>query len=108
MTSGYSLFVFPEGTRSPDGSLARFRAGTFMMAIEAGLPVVPVAIDGSRFVMPKGQLMTSPGHVRVEVLDPIPTAGYRPDQARQFARAVQDAVDAALARSRQADKEQPA
>ena len=100
MKAGYSLIVFPEGTRSPDGALARFRAGTFMMAIEAGLPIVPVAIDGSRFVMPKNQLTTSPGHVRVEVLDPIPTAGRKPEEARQVARAVQDAVDAALARMR--------
>ena len=84
--------MFPEGTRSLDGSLARFRAGTFMMAIEAGLPVVPVAVDGSRFVMRKGQLMTSPGHVRVTVLDPIPTAGRRPEEARAFARQVQEAI----------------
>ena len=96
MTAGYSVFVFPEGTRSIDGSLARFRAGTFMMAIEAGLPVVPVAIDGSRFVMRKGQLMTCPGDVRVTVLDPIPTAGYTPDQARRFAKLVQNAVQSAL------------
>jgi 1-acyl-sn-glycerol-3-phosphate acyltransferase len=100
MQSGYSLFVFPEGTRSADGSLARFRAGTFMMAIEAGLPIVPVAIDGSRFVMPKGQLTTSPGHVRVEVLAPMPTAGRKPEEARQVARAVQEGIDAALARMR--------
>ena len=97
MASGYSLFVFPEGTRSLDGSLARFRAGTFMMAIEAGLPVVPVAIDGTRHVMPKGRLMTCPGHVTVTVLDPIPTAGRTPDEARVFARQVQDAVAGALA-----------
>jgi 1-acyl-sn-glycerol-3-phosphate acyltransferase len=96
MASGNSLFVFPEGTRSVDGTLARFRAGTFMMAIEAGLPVVPVAIDGSRFVMRKGQLMTCPGDVRVTVLDPISTAGCTPDQARQFARRVQEAVQSAL------------
>ena len=96
MQAGYSLFVFPEGTRSVDGSLARFRAGTFMMAIEAGLPVVPVAVDGSRFVMPKGQLTTSPGHVRVRVLDPIATAGRRPEEARAFARQVQDAIAGAL------------
>jgi len=99
MQAGYSLFVFPEGTRSLDGSLARFRAGTFLMAIEAGLPVVPVAVDGSRFVMRKGQLMTSPGHVRVTVLDPIPTAGRRPEEARAFARQVQDAIAGALGHS---------
>jgi 1-acyl-sn-glycerol-3-phosphate acyltransferase len=96
MTAGYSVFVFPEGTRSLDGSLSRFRAGTFLMAIESGLPVVPVAIDGSRFVMRKGRLMTRPGDVRVTVLDPIPTTGRTPDQARQLARLVQDAVQSAL------------
>ena len=96
MQAGYSLIVFPEGTRSLDGSLSRFRAGTFMMAIESGLPVVPVAVDGSRFVMRKGQLMTSPGHVRVTVLDPIATAGRRPEDARAFAREVQQAIAGAL------------
>jgi 1-acyl-sn-glycerol-3-phosphate acyltransferase len=100
MQAGYSLIVFPEGTRSPDGTLARFRAGTFMMALEAGLPVVPVAVDGSRFVMRKGQLMTSPGHVRVTVLEPIPTVGRRPEEARVFARQVQDAIAAALGHDR--------
>jgi 1-acyl-sn-glycerol-3-phosphate acyltransferase len=98
MQAGYSLIVFPEGTRSVDGSLSRFRAGTFMMAIESGLPVVPVAVDGSRHVMRKGQLMTCPGHVRVTVLDPIATAGRRPEEARAFARQVQDAIDGALGR----------
>ncbi len=68
----------PGGHPQPaTAALARFRAGTFMMAIESGLPVVPVAVDGSRFVMRKGQLMTCPGHVRVTVLDPIPTVGQR-------------------------------
>ncbi len=103
MHAGYSLFVFPEGTRSLDGSLARFRAGTFMMAIEAGLPVVPVAVDGSRFVMRKGQLMTSPGHVRVTVLDPIATAGRRPEDARAFAREVQQAIAGALGHASRAE-----
>lgn len=98
MQVGYSLIVFPEGTRSIDGSLARFRAGTFMMAIESGLPVVPVAVDGSRRVMRKGQLMTCPGHVRVTVLDPIPTIGQRPEDARAFARQVQEAIAGALSR----------
>ena len=105
MQAGYSLIVFPEGTRSVDGSLARFRAGTFMMAIESGLPVVPVAVDGSRHVMRKGQLMTCPGHVRVTVLEPILTIGRRPEDARAFARQVQDAIDGALGRGPAPDAE---
>jgi 1-acyl-sn-glycerol-3-phosphate acyltransferase len=96
MASGHSLIVFPEGTRSVDGTLARFRAGTFMMAIESGLPVVPVAVDGTRSVMRKGRLMTCPGDVRLTVLDPIPTAGRTPEDARAFARQVQEAIDRVL------------
>ena len=70
-----SLIVFPEGTRSVDGSVARFKGGTFLVAIDAGLPVVPVSIAGSRHVMRKGRLMTCPGHVTLTIHEPIPTAG---------------------------------
>jgi 1-acyl-sn-glycerol-3-phosphate acyltransferase len=88
-----SLIVFPEGTRSPDGTLGRFKGGIFMMAIEAGLPVVPVAIDGTRHVMRKGRLMTCPGHVRLTVLDPIPTSGRSAEGARALADEVRRAID---------------
>ena len=89
-----SLIVFPEGTRSVDGRLGRFKAGIFMMAIENGLPVVPVAIDGSRFVMRKGRLMTCPGHVSLTVLPPIETIGRKPEQARELADEVRRAIAA--------------
>ena len=67
--------------------------------------MVPVAVDGSRFVMRKGQLMTSPGHVRVTVLDAMPTAGRRPEEARAFARQVQDAIGRALGRGPEPETE---
>jgi len=67
-----SLIVFPEGTRSRDGRVGRFRAGSFMLALEAGLTVVPLAVSGSRHVMKKGRLMTCPGDVTLVVHDPIP------------------------------------
>jgi 1-acyl-sn-glycerol-3-phosphate acyltransferase len=95
MHAGVSLIVFPEGTRSPDGRLARFKGGIFMMAIEAGLPVVPVAIDGSRLVMQKGRLMTCPGRVSLQVLEPIPTAGLSRDAARDLAARVRQAIASA-------------
>jgi 1-acyl-sn-glycerol-3-phosphate acyltransferase len=96
MHVGVSLMVFPEGTRSVDGRLARFKGGIFLMAIEAGLPVVPVAIDGSRFVMRKGRLMTCPGRVSLQVLEPIPTAGLSRDGARELADRVRQQVLAAM------------
>src|SRR4029450_8720663 len=62
---------YAEGTRSRDGHVARFKAGSFLLAIEAQLPIVPVAIIGTRAVMPKGRLRTEPADVRLIVHDPI-------------------------------------
>jgi 1-acyl-sn-glycerol-3-phosphate acyltransferase len=87
-----SLIVFPEGTRSADGSVARFKGGMFLVAIDAGLPVVPVSIARSRFVMLKGRLMTCPGDVTVTIHDPIATTGVGRDGARELADRVRDIV----------------
>jgi 1-acyl-sn-glycerol-3-phosphate acyltransferase len=80
-----SLIVFPEGTRSVDGRVARFKGGTFLLAIDAGLPIVPLSIRGSRHVMRKGRLMTCPADVTLVVHPPIPTAGLPREQARELA-----------------------
>jgi 1-acyl-sn-glycerol-3-phosphate acyltransferase len=71
VSEGLSLIIFAEGTRSWDGRVARFKAGSFLLAIEAGLPVVPLAIVGTRAVMPKGRLRTEPANVTLIVHDPI-------------------------------------
>ena len=72
VSDGLSLIIFAEGTRSPGGHVARFKAGSFLLAIEAGLPVVPLAVVGTRKVMPKGRLRTEPADVMLIVHDPIP------------------------------------
>ena len=87
-----SLIVFPEGTRSVDGAVGRFKGGIFLLAIDSGLPVVPVSIARSRFVMKKGQLMVCPGEVTVTVHEPMATTGVIRDQARAFAERVRDVV----------------
>ncbi|HEY6616241.1 MAG TPA: lysophospholipid acyltransferase family protein, partial [Vicinamibacterales bacterium] len=87
-----SLIVFPEGTRSVDGTVARFKAGMFLVAIDAGLPVVPVSIAGSRHVMLKGRLMTCPGRVTLTVHEPILTAGIGRQGARDLAERVRAVV----------------
>jgi 1-acyl-sn-glycerol-3-phosphate acyltransferase len=89
-----SLIVFPEGTRSLDGAVARFKGGTFLVAIDAGLPVVPVSIEGSRHIMLKGRLMTCPGEVAITIHDPIPTTGVGREGARELAEAVRGVVSA--------------
>jgi 1-acyl-sn-glycerol-3-phosphate acyltransferase len=72
VSEGLSLIIYAEGGRSMDGRVARFKAGSFLLAIEAGLPVVPIAIIGTRQVMPKGRLRTEPAAVKLIIHDPIP------------------------------------
>jgi 1-acyl-sn-glycerol-3-phosphate acyltransferase len=70
-SNGLSLIIFPEGTRSRDGRLGKFKGGSIMLAMQAGLPLVPISVVGSRHVMKKGELTTRPGHVTLIVHDPI-------------------------------------
>jgi len=95
MQQGLSLIVFPEGTRSRDGHVAPFKGGSFYLALEAGLPVVPISIVGSRHIMLKGRLATYPGRVRLIVHEPVDTtglAGADPRAARAFAARVRDVI----------------
>ena len=93
MDGGRSLIVFPEGTRSRDGHVGPFKRGLFLMAIDAGLPVVPVSVAGSRHVMRKGRLRTCPGNVDVIVHEPIQTSGMSRDGARILADRTRDIVE---------------
>jgi 1-acyl-sn-glycerol-3-phosphate acyltransferase len=90
----HSLIVFPEGTRSVDGVIGRFKKGTFIVAIDAQLPVVPVTISGSRHVMKKGRMMVCPGEVALTVHEPISTAGIGRDEVMNFAERVRAVVRA--------------
>lgn len=96
-----SLIVFPEGTRSQDGRIGRFRAGSFLLALEAGLTIVPLAVSGSRHVMQKGRLMTCPGDVTLVVHEPIPAPRVDTPtvaDARALAKRVQTIVRARVDR----------
>ena len=96
VTEGLSLIIFAEGTRSWDGRVARFKAGSFLLAIEAGLPIVPLAVIGTRQVMPKGRLRTEPADVGLIVHDPIQPPVLRHPNARD-AKAIADRVHAVVA-----------
>jgi len=80
-----SLVVFPEASRTVDGKVKRFKGGIFLLAIENGLPIVPVSVFGSRIVMPKGRFMVCPATVVVTVHDAIPTRGLSREDARALA-----------------------
>jgi len=91
-SGGLSLIVFPEGTRSLDGKVARFKGGSFYLALEAGIPVVPVSIIGSRHIMLKGRLTVQPGRVKLLVHEPIETSSLVNVGPREFAEQVRETV----------------
>lgn len=71
LSDGQLLVVFPEGTRSGDGSIGEFKPGAFYLAQKSGAPVVPVYIDGGRRALPKGSLVFRPASLSVRVLPPL-------------------------------------
>jgi 1-acyl-sn-glycerol-3-phosphate acyltransferase len=88
VTEGLSLIIFPEGTRSRDGHVGRFKSGSFLLALQAGLPVVPLTIVGTRAVMPKGRLAVAPETVTLTVHPPVATRGRVEDPDIEDARAL--------------------
>jgi 1-acyl-sn-glycerol-3-phosphate acyltransferase len=70
---GSSVVLFPEGTRTPDGKLQPFKRGAFSLAAKAGVPVVPLTINGTFAIMPKGSLNIKPANISVVLGKPIST-----------------------------------
>jgi 1-acyl-sn-glycerol-3-phosphate acyltransferase len=93
---GTSIVVFAEGTRSRDGGLLPFKRGGFVMAIEAGVPVVPVAIRGGRHILPKGSLRVRPGTIEVHFGAPLETSGYDYESRDALMEEVRRAIVSAL------------
>lgn len=69
------VIIFPEGTRSRDGTLGPFKKGAFVLAIQTGIPLVPVGVSGSRKVLPAGGFKVSSGNIRIRIGKPIETSG---------------------------------
>ncbi|MBT8049337.1 MAG: 1-acyl-sn-glycerol-3-phosphate acyltransferase [Xanthomonadales bacterium] len=77
---GIGILFFPEGTRSNDGRLLRFKTGAFRLSVEQGLPILPVTLVGTRDIMPARSLLPFPGTVRLVIHPPIDPAGRAIDQ----------------------------
>jgi 1-acyl-sn-glycerol-3-phosphate acyltransferase len=97
LRDGACFLVFPEGTRSRTGQLGEFKKGAFVAAIEARSRILPVTVEGTREMMPRGSLAIRPGVVRVRVLDPVSTEGYSYADRDRLASEVRARIAAALA-----------
>jgi 1-acyl-sn-glycerol-3-phosphate acyltransferase len=75
MQQGASFLVFPEGTRTRTGKMGEFKRGPFVMAIQAGVPIIPVRVSGSFQVMPPTQFRINPGTIVLQFFPPVETAG---------------------------------
>ncbi|RFF29537.1 lysophospholipid acyltransferase family protein [Wenzhouxiangella sediminis] len=93
LRDGHTLAAFPEGTRSRDGSVGPFKGGAFRAAIRAGVPVVPVAIDGSGKVMPPGGFAIRPGRIHLAFGSPIATENLGVGDRHVLARRARAAVN---------------
>lgn len=86
---GHDFLIFPEGTRSRDGRMLPLKKGPFILAIKAQVPIVPVAVRGTRDLWPKGSMRIRSGDVTLEILDPIPTEGLETDSRHALRDMVQ-------------------
>ena len=92
IAAGTSVIIFPEGTRTLDGSLQEFKAGAMVLAIKSGVDIVPVAIKGTYEILPKGRLLMNGGRVSILVGNPIATKSFSTKDKHTLAKVLHDDV----------------
>jgi 1-acyl-sn-glycerol-3-phosphate acyltransferase len=97
---GLSVMMFPEGTRSEDGTIGRFKDGAFELAIDAGVPVLPLALTGTRDCRPKGSRWFGEASAVVRVLEPMPTAGMTREDLPRLRDEARERIVAAVSELR--------
>lgn len=96
IANGISIVFFAEGTRSRNGELKNFKKGAFRLAQELGLPILPVTIHNTRFVLPSDTLELMPGRVKLVFNDPIPTVGLAPGDVPALANRTREVIRQSL------------
>ncbi|MBL4651725.1 MAG: 1-acyl-sn-glycerol-3-phosphate acyltransferase [Flavobacteriales bacterium] len=95
--NGKSILAFPEGTRSKNGELNTFKKGPFMLAIQAGVPIVPIAISGTENIFPATKMKLIPGKVKLTICDAISTEGYTKETIEELMTKVKESIRVAKA-----------
>jgi len=96
--SGASVLIFPEGTRSKDGKLLPFKGGGMLLAIKAGVPIVPIAFCGSYEVLPKNTLLARPGTITLTIGKPVETTGYSIKDRNRVAKEIRSIIQSMLSK----------
>ncbi len=106
LRQGESLFIFPEGTRSPDCEIKKFKSGAFRLALETKKPILPVIIDGTGAVLPRKGFVFSSGHnLKMKILKPVYPSEFVSDAPDGLASAFQEIMHKALEDLRQEERE---
>ena len=95
LAAGHWLLAYPEGRISPDGTIGEFKDGAFVIAVASQVPIVPIAIYGSRLIWPPGHRAIRGGHVRVAAGRPLPTSGLTQHDVARLREQARDAICAA-------------
>ena len=90
--NGVSVMIFPEGTRSRDGKIRSFKKGGFVMAVNCGVPIVPVILQGTWPIMAKSSLRINTGDVALHIEKPIDTSGYTRDTKNDLIESVRAVI----------------
>ena len=89
---GWSVLIYPEGTRSPDGNLQEFKKGAFRMAVQTGIPILPITCNGAFKVLPKDTIFVRGGHITLTFGDPIDTNGLAVEDIPQLMEKTRQAI----------------
>lgn len=101
LRKGMPLFVFPEGSRTPDGELKEFMAGAAFLAIRAQVPLVPIALSGVYDLLPIHTTHFFPCSIKMMVGEPIDTSSYTPRQTEELTAKLREAIAEMLAEETQ-------
>ncbi len=96
ITGGTSVLFFPEGSRSRDGKLRNFKKGAFKMALDLGIPILPVAINNTRKILPSDTMDLFPGRASMTILEPISIAGYSESNLPELIQKVKETIQSQL------------
>lgn len=96
LRQGHSIVIFPEGTRSKGGEMKEFKSGSFRLAKDAEVPIVPICIKGTSNVFEKNGRLIKPARIQVTICPPIETSSYKDMNVKELAAKVQEIIEAGL------------